>query len=422
MFKRLAMLLLEFGAGLAGNLVAGWIQQDEWSNLFTPLRLLGTLAGAGLMLVILAWLESERVLAWNWGWHRFWYLRELLGDPELRRWETDFARLELAQGRRKALGVEVIAEGERRDLVKVLRDPIAGQQGEVRRALVLGEPGSGKTTGLERLTLELARDGARRLGFGRPMPVLVRLGNFQKGELLEYLGHAMRHGTRGGSGKVLGRGIEELIEKERVVVLFDALDEALGERREVVLAELGTFLDSRAYAHVPVVITSRIREDPGSRLAGLQLYEIQDLSDEAVEIFIRAYKRPEHSDAGIRERLERQGLLEPGGLGRNPFWLRLIVESGAFRGNKGQILNRAVDTLLAREWDKPEVKRAWRRVLPREEQLDETKQGLAWLGYRMAVEKRVAFDWDVAVAELAKWLDGRVRVEGLRPQDVLGLG
>ena len=56
MLKRLVILLLEFGAGLAGNLVAGWIQQDVWSNLFTTTRLLGTLAGAGLMLLILAWL------------------------------------------------------------------------------------------------------------------------------------------------------------------------------------------------------------------------------------------------------------------------------------------------------------------------------------------------------------------------------
>ena len=230
----------------------------------------------------------------------------------------------------------------------------------------------------------------------------------------------MRHGTRGGSGKVLGNGSEELIEHGRVVLLFDALDEALGERRELVLAELGGFLESRAYEHVPTVITSRTREDPGGRLAGLQVFEIQDLSDEAVEVFIRTYKRPEHSEEEIRERLEGHSLLEPGGLGRSPFWLRLIVESGAFEGSRGQILNQAVDTLLAREWDeKPEAHRSWRRVLPRSEQLEETKRGLAWLGYRMFVENQVALKWDVDLDELEKWLERRIGVEGLRPQDIL---
>ena len=81
MFKRLTILLLEFAAGLAGNLVAGWIQQDAWANLFTPARLLATGAGAALMLLLVAMLETQRSLTWNWPWHRFWYLRGLATDP-----------------------------------------------------------------------------------------------------------------------------------------------------------------------------------------------------------------------------------------------------------------------------------------------------------------------------------------------------
>ena len=59
MLKRLASLLLSFLAGLAGNLIAGWIQQDIWSNLFTPARILGTALGVGLMLLAGAWLENK---------------------------------------------------------------------------------------------------------------------------------------------------------------------------------------------------------------------------------------------------------------------------------------------------------------------------------------------------------------------------
>ena len=83
-----------------------------------------------------------------------------------------------------------------------------------------------------------------------------------------------------------------------------------------------------------------------------------------------APKTEEHIEEEITQRLHDHRLLDPKGLGRNPFWLRLIIESGAFDGNKGQILNIAVQTLMVREWDeKPSVERSWRRVLPRDEQL-----------------------------------------------------
>jgi predicted NACHT family NTPase len=367
MLRRLVILLLEFGAGIGGNLVAGWIQGGVWENIFTPVRLIGTGVGAGLVLGLLAWLESERSLSWSWRWHRYWYLREVLKNRTLGQWETDFAHLELAQRLQRAPGAEVIAEGERRDLVEVLHSLLTSQYGGAHRALVLGAPGSGKTTGLQRLTLELAKEGVRRRWRDQPMPILVSLDNFQTGKLLEYVSQTMQQSTKGRSSKLLAKGIMELLEEGQVVLLFDALDEALGKRREVVLAELVDFLKSPAYEEVPVVITSRTREDPGRRLAELQVFEIQDLSDEAVEVFVYAYKQPTHSAQEIRARLEQHRLLESRELGRNPFWLRLIVESGVFEGNRGHILNRAVDTLLAREWDeKPETTRSWRRVLPRD--------------------------------------------------------
>jgi HEAT repeat protein len=243
---------------------------------------------------------------------------------------------------------------------------------------------------------------------------------------LDFAAQKMEQATKRSSGENLSKGIKKLIRQGRVVLLCDALDEALGSRRDLVLAELKNFLEDQAYQDVPIVITSRTREDLGRGLKGLTVFEIQDLNDEAVSTFIRAYKRPEHSEAEITQRLQNHRLLEPNGLGRNPFWLRLIVASGAFEGNKGQILNTAVDTLLAREWDeKPAVERSWRRVLPRDEQLEETKRALAFLGYWMSVGNLVAIEQDGVLMALEKgWLAKREQagVRGLRPQDVLGLG
>jgi len=424
--KRFTIGLLGFLAGVAGNLVAGWLQQGKWSILFTSGRLPGTLIGVVMILIIMALLESEFGLAWNWRWHRYWYLRELLKNPDLHRWETDFARLELVKGKRKISSTEVIAEGKRQDMVDVLREVITACHEKPCRALVLGEPGSGKTTGLERLTLDLARVGSRRMGIGCKIPLLIRLGNFQQGKLLDYVAQTMRHGSMGRSGKLLSKGIENeiLLEKGHVVLLCDALDEALGERREGVLAELAGFLESRTYQNVPIVISSRTREDPGGRLKGLT-FEIQDLSNNAVNAFIRVYKSPADADADIILRLQDHQLLDSSGLGRNPFWLKLIVESGAFGGNKAQILKTAVETLLAREWDaKPQSSRSWRRLLPRDQQLEETKRSLAFLGYWMSVGNLVTVEQDRAFMELTGWLKIREHagIIGLRPQDILGLG
>jgi NACHT domain len=287
--KRLIELLLSAGAGLAGNLVANWIQQDLWTNVFTEARLIGTLVGGIGMLVVIAGLESERALRWNWPWHRYWYLYDVLGDPRLRQWEANFASLAFAEGQREAFGGEILVGSTRKNLVQTLRTLITHPQAQVVRALVLGEPGSGKTTGLMRLTLDLAKEGRRYLGLRRPIPILVHLGKFPGGKLLDYVGQAIQDGTRGRSGRILGKSIEELAKRNRVVLLFDGLDEALSERPAIV-RELVNLIEARAFQ--------------------------VDLSDEAVRIFIRASKNDEGTDeATIWERLTKGGFLEPGVLG-----------------------------------------------------------------------------------------------------------
>lgn len=59
MFKKLRNLTLESLAGLSGNLIAGWIQNDVLNNLFTLPRLMVTVAAFLSALILLAWLESR---------------------------------------------------------------------------------------------------------------------------------------------------------------------------------------------------------------------------------------------------------------------------------------------------------------------------------------------------------------------------
>lgn len=424
MLKRLTILLLEFGAGLACNLLAGAIQQDAWRNLFTPTRIAGAALGAALMLVFIAALESERNLTWNWRWHRIWYLRTLSRNPQIKRWETDFAQLKLMRGRQPIVATEVTVDGERRDMVSLLLATMLGSTTAEQRILVLGEPGSGKTTGLERLTWEIARRGVRRLGWGWRLPVLLRLGNYQTGDLLSFAADEMLHAVGGRSGKLLSRGLPDLLEKGYVVLLCDALDEALGERSNLVLAELDQLLTSQLYRQTPLVITARTREDPGKRLNNIPAFTIQDLSDQAVAACVAVYQRPVQDVQSVLAQLQRAGLLEPGGLGRNPFWLRLVVETGAYEGRKGQILLQAIETLLARELkQKPTAQRTWEPVLPPDEQLTETRSALAWVAYQMSLAGSVALPYEELVHKIIpNWLVVRTDVERLRAADVIGLG
>lgn len=422
MLKRLFIAVFAFGVGIAGNLIAAWIQPDV-EALSGSYRLIGAVIGVAVTIIFVTLLESERALSWNWRWHRFWYLLELLNDPRLCAWQTDYASLDLIQRKRKVSDVEVMVDGRRQDLVTALRNSINNSKKENQRILILGEPGSGKTTGLERLTFDLAVFSSWRLGIWQKIPVLVRLGNFQDGSILDYISQSISLNSVRGSGRVLAKGLNQLIEAGKVILLFDALDEALGKRREIVLSELSMLLESRAYENTVIVMTSRTREDPGERIKVLKVFEIQDLSEEAVDVFIRVYNRSGQSDINAKIQLLKHGLLERDSLGRNPFWLRLILTSGSFEGNKGHILNNAIDVLLFREKDiKPVVDRSWQWNLPKQEQLDLSKRGLAWLGYIMSFQNQVYLETDQALQELAKWLTRQVGVGKLRPQDILGLG
>lgn len=60
MLKQTTKLFLEFLAGLAGNLVAAWIQQDAWHNIFTIPRIGGTIIGVTIMLIVIAWLDHSQ--------------------------------------------------------------------------------------------------------------------------------------------------------------------------------------------------------------------------------------------------------------------------------------------------------------------------------------------------------------------------
>jgi hypothetical protein len=427
MLTRLVIGVLTVAISLISGLV-GWIIQEQGKQqfiLFNRYVLISGAIGIVFAVAIISWLESSSYAPLIWRWHAVWYLQKLREALAAEGRQTKFSRLDFAQRKADARHLLPTAEvvgsgfGVKEDMVRALLKSI-DSGGEVCKALILGEPGSGKTTGIERLAFELTSIASRRLTFGKRIPVLIYLRKYKQGKLLEFVTETVEN-SAGRDGKKLAAVIEKLIEDDRIILLFDALDEALGESKEILLVELGELIEANTYKNLPVVITGRTREDPGAALPQLKTFEIQDLSDDAVRAFIRAYKKPEDDEEDIWRQLGQYGLLKEKSLGRNPFLLALIVKTSVFEGNKGEILNSIVDSLLRREWyEKPETERAWNRVLERDRQLRETKLAVAWLAYKMSLAKVITIEWGEAEKIVSEWIKSR-DIKDWSAQDVLGL-
>jgi len=422
MLKRFFFVVVEIVIGVTGNLIAGWIQQDIWTNFFSPTRVLGSFVSITILALILSTLENDNDNRFNWYWHRFWYLYNLVYNPKLNHWRLDYAQLDISEIQRKRLTVDVVVAGERQNLLDLLSSCISDNGNNATRILVLGEPGSGKTTALERLILQTARQSLKHLGLRSKIPVLIRLGDFQNPELFSFIEQSISREVQGTSASILGGHVKSLLQKGRLILLIDALDEALGETREEVIKGLRVFASSQEYKHTPIIITARTHQDPRDGLPDFQIYEIQDLDDEAVNTFIDVYKDPLSISDFVRQEIEEIGVLGLNGLGRNPFWLRLIITSGIVEPIQSILVDKAVDSLLEREWDKPETSRSWRRLFPREEQLYVTKEALAFFAYSMNLSKELSSTRILAEKTLTSWLVDKPVGQELKPRDILGLG
>jgi formylglycine-generating enzyme required for sulfatase activity len=167
-------------------------------------------------------------------------------------------------------------EGEKLDqpgeTVEDAREPLR----ELPRAILLGEPGSGKTTTLQQLTIDLAQ--AAKDDASQPLPVFVPLRS--------YLGEqAFADFVRAQLGPLQSQ-FEHLLRQGRLVLLFDALNEMQrsGNGRDLV-DEVRAFLRDKQ----PWIVSCRVRDyqddlhdlpDVGKvRLKPLDLPRIKDVID-----------------------------------------------------------------------------------------------------------------------------------------------
>lgn len=192
----------------------------------------------------------------------------------------------------------------------------------VKKCVVVGGPGIGKSTLLKKLALDYSADGLLTLLVRLPQVValVTREGRRFEDSLLEVA--------------LSASGIRApLTSLEGAVVLCDALDEC-GSQQPLVTAALHAF--SVAHPRARIVVTSRpIGYRPGE-LAGWRHYELQPLSDTAAEqAVLRVLEAIPFADKTVRTRavafakdqLRVQSI--KGAAFRSPFMITLLAALSA---------------------------------------------------------------------------------------------
>ncbi|GAA1026296.1 hypothetical protein GCM10009557_03520 [Virgisporangium ochraceum] len=225
--------------------------------------------------------------------------------------------------------------------------------------VLLGDPGAGKSTVAQYVTLAIA-EGRAEAGLeslAGALPVLVELRTFAAEDLR----------TRGPldlidlladlDGHDLRRGVLEdhLRAGHRAVVFFDGLDEIFDPKlREQVAQRIGSF--AAVFPGARVVVTSRvIGYEPTTFVRnGFRTFQLQDLDRHRIEQFLTAW----YGRAGTPDRAD--GLLAAfddhpaiGELAGNPLLLTIMAwlgRRGELPRDRQDLYEHAVSVLVA-QWD-----------------------------------------------------------------------
>jgi|GEM_PF-3765865 len=129
---------------------------------------------------------------------------------------------------------------------------------EKQRTILLGEPGSGKTTSLEKLCLEYARQFYQNPNNNQTVPIIIRLSGYM-GDLFQIIRSSL---TSTGSIKLRidsSNTIDQFLQKEKLLLLFDGLNEIGKKWRDSIISQLLQFMN--LYPTHRYIISSRPQDD-----------------------------------------------------------------------------------------------------------------------------------------------------------------
>jgi len=277
---------------------------------------------------------------------------------------------------------ELRNEEKRREEGKIERFPVLDgiRKYAEQHVLLVGRPGSGKSTALARLMLEEATNPRSRL------PVLVELRYWQGS--IEQLSRDSftRHGLPA-----------ELVDEalKRSLLLFDGVNELPSEEAR---SQLSAF--RRNHPKLPMIFTTRDLS-LGGDLGIEKKLEMQPLTEAQMQVFIRAYV-PEQAEQMLRQLKDR--LRE---FGQSPLLLWMLCglfqQTGTIPENLGLVFReftRGYERYLKEDVRIESDRAWWKPVL----------QQLAWIMMQgeKPTEFRVAIRYEEAVGAIAQFLKEKV--------------
>ena len=223
------------------------------------------------------------------------------------------------------------------------------------RTVILGHPGSGKTTFLKYLALAYSGHLPIHSGAEPLLPIFVPLRELKRAgdphPTAEWLQKLAISCAQDISTKIFSKEwLEAALQKGKCIILLDGIDEVPAKAVDTIIQSIKSF--STRYRKNKIVVTCRVASFDRS-LDGFQVCEIDEFNDEDIHAFLHQWFGANSKDASrIEADIKASHLARD--LCKTPLLLTLICILYGYRRsipeNRSELYEACVDALLFR-WD-----------------------------------------------------------------------